>query len=186
MLPKDYASHVFINCPFDKQYQPIREAIIFAIFDCGFIPRSVLEENNSSDVRFEKIKHLISISKFGVHDISRTSLDSRNKLPRFNMPLELGVFIGAKKFGENYHRQKDIMILDKEAYRYQVFISDLAGQDIQAHNNDPAEAINKIRDWLNNASIADINIKATTTEKMGFVGAGEGIAVHAVVLLNEC
>ncbi len=96
MLPKDYASHVFINCPFDKQYQPIREAIIFAIFDCGFIPRSVLEENNSSDVRFEKIKHLISISKFGVHDISRTSLDSRNKLPRFNMPLELGVFIGAK------------------------------------------------------------------------------------------
>ncbi len=37
-----------------------------------------------------------------------------------------------------------------------------------------------------NASIADINIKATTTEKMGFVGAGEGIAVHAVVLLNEC
>ncbi|MBE8232982.1 MAG: 2-C-methyl-D-erythritol 2,4-cyclodiphosphate synthase, partial [Endozoicomonadaceae bacterium] len=76
--------------------------------------------------------------------------------------------------------------LDKEAYRYQVFISDLTGQDIQAHNNDPAEAINKIRDWLNNASIADINIKATTTEKMGFVGAGEGIAVHAVVLLNEC
>lgn len=28
-----------------------------------------------------------------------------------------------------------------------------------------------------------INIKATTTEKMGFVGRGEGIGVHAVVLL---
>lgn len=30
-----------------------------------------------------------------------------------------------------------------------------------------------------------INIKATTTEGMGFIGRGEGIAVHAVVLLNE-
>lgn len=29
-----------------------------------------------------------------------------------------------------------------------------------------------------------INIKATTTEKMGFIGRGEGIAVHAVVLLE--
>lgn len=30
-----------------------------------------------------------------------------------------------------------------------------------------------------------INIKATTTEGMGFIGRGEGIAVHAVVLLDE-
>jgi 2-C-methyl-D-erythritol 2,4-cyclodiphosphate synthase len=28
-----------------------------------------------------------------------------------------------------------------------------------------------------------INIKATTTEKLGFAGREEGIAVHAVVLL---
>ena len=34
------------------------------------------------------------------------------------------------------------------------------------------------------AKITDINIKATTTEKMGFVGRGEGIAVYAVVLIN--
>lgn len=30
-----------------------------------------------------------------------------------------------------------------------------------------------------------INIKATTTEKLGFVGQGEGIAAHAVVLLQR-
>ena len=30
-----------------------------------------------------------------------------------------------------------------------------------------------------------INIKATTSEKLGFVGREEGIAVHAVVLLKE-
>ncbi len=32
---------------------------------------------------------------------------------------------------------------------------------------------------------ARVNVKATSTEKMGFVGRGEGIAAHAVVLLEE-
>lgn len=33
--------------------------------------------------------------------------------------------------------------------------------------------------------VGRINVKATTTERMGFVGRKEGIAAHAVVLLNE-
>lgn len=35
-------------------------------------------------------------------------------------------------------------------------------------------------------SIGQINIKATTTETMGFVGRGEGLAAYAVVLLESC
>lgn len=34
-------------------------------------------------------------------------------------------------------------------------------------------------------SVDRINVKATTTERLGFVGRKEGIACHAVVLLNE-
>ena len=33
--------------------------------------------------------------------------------------------------------------------------------------------------------LSRINVKATTEEKMGFTGRGEGIAAHAVCLLNE-
>ena len=33
--------------------------------------------------------------------------------------------------------------------------------------------------------VDQINVKATTTEKLGFVGREEGIEVHAVVLLKE-
>ncbi len=34
-------------------------------------------------------------------------------------------------------------------------------------------------------SVEQINVKATTTEKLGFAGRKEGIAAHAVVLLGE-
>ena len=36
-----------------------------------------------------------------------------------------------------------------------------------------------------NTEISRLNIKATTTEKLGFTGRQEGIAVHAVVLLEQ-
>jgi 2-C-methyl-D-erythritol 2,4-cyclodiphosphate synthase len=35
------------------------------------------------------------------------------------------------------------------------------------------------------SSVAQVNVKATTTEKLGFTGRQEGIAVHAVVLLQS-
>lgn len=45
----------------------------------------------------------------------------------------------------------------------------------------------KIRDRIAailDIAISAISVKATTNEKMGFVGRGEGIAVHAVALLE--
>jgi 2-C-methyl-D-erythritol 2,4-cyclodiphosphate synthase len=35
------------------------------------------------------------------------------------------------------------------------------------------------------ASMSQVNVKATTTEKLGFAGREEGIAAHAVVLLQS-
>jgi 2-C-methyl-D-erythritol 2,4-cyclodiphosphate synthase len=36
-----------------------------------------------------------------------------------------------------------------------------------------------------NISVKDISIKATTTEKMGYVGREEGLVAYAVVLLQK-
>ena len=127
MATTAYASCVFINCPFDSNYLELRNALIFAIYDCGFTPRCALEEDNSGNVRFDKIQRLIEQSKFGIHDISRTELDQTTGLPRFNMPLELGVFLGAKRFGYKIHTNKNLLIVGNEKYRHQACISDFAG-----------------------------------------------------------
>ena len=92
----DTSLDVFINCPFDSAYRPLFEAAVFATFDCGFHPRCSLEIEDSSQVRIEKINRIIQQSRLAIHDISRTELDSTFQLPRFNMPLELGIFLGAK------------------------------------------------------------------------------------------
>jgi hypothetical protein len=39
-------------------------------------------------------------------------------------------------------------VLDTDQYRYQQYISDIAGQDIAAHRGDPTRAIKAVRDWL--------------------------------------
>ena len=152
MKSTHYNDNVFINCPFDANYKPLFDAMVFAVHDCGFIPRCALEEEDASQVRIDKIYSIIADCRYGIHDISRTELDEGSGLPRFNMPLELGVFLGAKKFGIEEQKRKKCLILDTQRYRYQQFISDIAGQDIQAHNNSSREVITHVRNWLRASS----------------------------------
>lgn len=147
---------MFINCPFDAEYRDFFEGLIFTIFACGFRPRSAKELDDSGELRLNKLYSLIRQCRYGIHDISRTDLDAINRLPRFNMPLELGIFLGAKRFGDKAQKEKMALILDIEQYRYQTFISDLAGADIRAHNNNVFQAVRATRDWLTNVSRRDL------------------------------
>ena len=88
---------VFINCPFDPEYRPIFEAVVFAVHRCGFVARCALEDGDSDVVRIAKILRMIRDCALGIHDLSR--VDAQGKLPRFNMPFELGLFMGARQFG---------------------------------------------------------------------------------------
>ncbi len=143
---------VFINCPFDDAYRPIFRALVFTIYACEFRPRSALELDDGGQSRIEKLLALIEACRYGIHDLSRTELAADTLLPRFNMPLELGIFLGAKRFGGARHRTKRILIFDVDRNRYQRFASDLAGIDIHAHGGDVTRALRETRDWLANVS----------------------------------
>lgn len=103
---------------------------------------------DSGEERIRKIKRIIRESRYGIHDISRVQLDPSIGFPRFNMPLELGLFLGAQEYGSGAQKQKRSLVLDTEQYRYQKFCSDIAGQDIRAHRDQPARVIAAIRAWL--------------------------------------
>jgi hypothetical protein len=112
---------VFINVPFDSRYKKLFDALVFAVHDCGFLARSAREQDDGSQVRLAKLYEIIGDSRLSIHDLSRTTLDAKNGLPRFNMPLELGIFLGAKKYGGPKHARKSCLILDREPFRYQIF-----------------------------------------------------------------
>lgn len=81
-----YTNSVFLNVPFDRNYKPLIQAAVFAIYDCGFVARCALEEEDAAQVRMEKIYSLIAESKYGIHDISRVTLDHTHRLPDSTCP----------------------------------------------------------------------------------------------------
>ena len=141
---------VFINCPFSADYQTHFRAIVFTVIRSGFTPRCARKNDDGGEIRFDKICRIISDCDYGIHDISKTEPDAVSGLPRVNMPLELGLFLGATKFGGRKQKTKKALILDTERYRYryQQFMSDIAGQDIHTHGGDVDRLIEQVATWL--------------------------------------
>lgn len=143
-----FETSVFINCPFDPDYDPILQAILFCVGYLGFTPRISRESNNSAQARLEKIRGLIEASKFSIHDLSRAQAAKKGEHYRLNMPFELGVDYGCRQYFGQGREEKRFLILEEKPYRYQVSLSDLAGCDIEDHGADFAKAVRKVRNWL--------------------------------------
>lgn len=69
--------------------------------------------------------------------------------PRSARELDDG---GQTRIDKLFNLIDECRILDMEQYRYQKFISDLAGMDIHEHGGDPIRALRETRDWLANVS----------------------------------
>ena len=138
---------VFINCPFDDEFKPLLRAMVFTIIVSGYRPFCALDATDGAETRVVKIAAMIGACDWGIHDLSRVEIAPAG-LPRFNMPMELGIHLGARLLGEGRHRRKRALILDTEAHRYDKSISDISGQDIESHKNDPNEIIRCVRNWL--------------------------------------
>jgi len=122
------ANHVFINCPFTDDFRPLFQCAIFTVLLCGFLPRSALEAGDGSEVRMDKITRLIRESQYSIHDLSAVQLDAFNELPRFNMPFELGMVIGSKRFGGKRFAGRSALIMEHTRYASQKCLSDIAGR----------------------------------------------------------
>ena len=85
VAPPDPRRSVFINCPYDPEYEPLADALLLAVVACGFSPRSALESGLAAIPRVERIFHAIHSSKYSIHD-PRISLPGG----QHKVPLSLG------------------------------------------------------------------------------------------------
>ncbi|MBI4558971.1 MAG: toll/interleukin-1 receptor domain-containing protein [Candidatus Hydrogenedentes bacterium] len=143
-------ARVFLNCPFDKSYSRLLEALVFTVIQSGFLPRSVLEAVGSDRLRLQRVFAVMAGCKYGIHDLSGTHAGRAAGLG-LNIPFELGVFHGLQRFGSS-GAQRRSLVLAANPYDLARNLSDLAGMDVRSHRGDPAKMITQVRDWLVAAS----------------------------------
>jgi len=144
----DPARSVFINCPFDDEFEQLFDALVFAIVCCGFTPRSALESGSVAEPRMERIAGPLFSSKYSIHDLSRCRGHGEANLARFNMPLELGMAMARRYLAGETGVEHDWLLLVPESHPYMRFLSDLAGFDPKAHNGTVVSLVPKVAAWL--------------------------------------
>jgi hypothetical protein len=145
-LALDPSKSVFINCPFDADYAPLFDAIVFATVCCGFIPRSALESGTVSEPRLTRILRALFSSKYSIHDLSRCTGEGSDNMARFNMPLELGMAM-ARRFMEP-SGEHDWLVLAPSGHNYARFISDLTAYDPVTHDGSVPSVVVAVMSWL--------------------------------------
>jgi len=139
---------VFINCPFDHDYRPIFDAIIFAALCCGFLPRCAVETGTAAQPRMDRILTAMRSSKYSIHDLSRCRGESDMNLARFNMPLELGMAMFQRFSSKRKADFHDWLVLVPQGHLYKRFISDLAGFDPMEYDGSHNTVVPAVMSWL--------------------------------------
>jgi hypothetical protein len=145
-----FETNVFINCPFDDDFKKILRPLLFTIIYHGLKPRIATERIDSGESRITKIIELIEDSKYSIHDLSRVKAQAKGEMFRLNMPYELGIDVGCRKFGRGKLGDKKYLIMAAARYEYQQALSDIAGSDISVHNDDAQETVRVVRQWIAN------------------------------------
>lgn len=121
---------VFLNIPYDHQFESLCLAYICGLACFGLVPRATLEIPGAR--RLDRIIALLEDCSFSIHDLSRVQLD-RNKprTPRFNMPFELGLAVAREKLVDSQHTW---YVFESMLRRTEKSLSDIAGTDVYIHS----------------------------------------------------
>jgi len=142
------AGAVFINCPYDDDFAPLFDAIIFSVACCGFTPRSALESGSVAEPRMDRIVKAIFSSKYSIHDLSRCRGEGSEQLARFNMPLELGIAMARRFMTARQKDHHDWLLLVPAGHAYLKFVSDLAAWDPKSHAGNIETVVPRVVAWL--------------------------------------
>lgn len=158
-----FEKNIFINCPYDDEYYKILRPVLFTIKYFGYNPRLALETSDSGENRIDQIYKLINDSKYSIHDLSRLQANQSKEFYRLNMPFELGIDFGCRRYSNvEGHKEKRSLILEASPYDYKKALSDISGMDIKIHHNNPAKAVASVRNWF--SETVRVNKPASATK----------------------
>jgi hypothetical protein len=132
---------VFLNVPFDPEYSSLFIALIAGLTALGRKPHCVLEVPSDGRNRLERIFGLIASCGASIHDLSRVGLSGDLKVPRFNMPFELGITYTLSQITSH-----GFFVLEEQAFRLQASLSDLNGHDPHIHDGTPTGVLRCVLD----------------------------------------
>src|SRR5215204_1149067 len=101
-----FEKNVFINCPYDPEYYPLLRPLLFTVIYLDFHPKIASERSDSGEQRIDKICELIEESKYSIHDLSRLKCNKKGEFYRLNMPFELGIDYGSRRFAADQLKDK--------------------------------------------------------------------------------
>lgn len=146
--PPGFSKNIFINCPFDSDYDSLLRPILFTIVYFRFTPQIASQIADSGEQRINKILALIVSSKYSVHDLSRIKSVKTDEYYRLNMPFELGIDYACRRLSSEHLRGKRFLVLGAEPHDYKKALSDLAGIDAKSHENKPEKVVQALRNWF--------------------------------------
>jgi len=143
-----YETDVFINCPFDEAFAPLLEAMLFCVVYAGLSPRLATESLEAGQNRLDKIFSLAKGAKYSIHDLSRSRSTKAKEFVRMNMPFELGLDLGIRRAADDLPSPKKFLIFEQVAHETKRVLSDLAGQDVEAHQGRFDEVLRRTRNFF--------------------------------------
>ncbi len=141
---------VFLNIPYDEEFRNLYIAYIVGLYQLDLVPH-LASEIPGGERRLNRILALIRSCRYSIHDLSRVELSSASSaVPRFNMPLELGMTITWQILNPD---QYTWFVFESEPYRLQRSASDLNGTDPHIHKGSVEGVLSELRNafWREDA-----------------------------------
>jgi hypothetical protein len=116
-------NRVFLNVPYDSNYEPVLLAMTAALLSLGQMPELAFDDQRGGEDRLTCIVKLIKSCSFSFHDLSADQCDP----PRFNMPFELGMACAVNILDSK--ARHPFCIFHKTKFRLGRTLTDMNGMD---------------------------------------------------------
>jgi hypothetical protein len=142
-----FKSHqVFLNYPFDADFENMAYAMHFAVIAAGLIPVCARDLSVPDRIRLDLLVRAIASCQYSAHDLSRGKGEGADNYARLNMPIELGMALFHDFNTQGAAHRYSFFVATP--HEYKAYASDLAGLDPQYHENDDLTLLRLVYEWL--------------------------------------